>query len=699
MNNDRKKSISGRMLELWRPPREAGDPIGCMSTTYTFAPGLFDEQCLARFLEIGSEPDREDLAFLLERESRLGAIYAGVLADHTQAGVEHSLRWDVLPVRIRGGKQHAKLSLLAWSRHIRLIVSSANLTEMGYRTRHEVTATVEMMPTNADSDLLAAALAFLRRLLQFVPGPPDDLPEIRRATAFLDQVEELARGWKRGKRAGPVRRQLVFTLPNKEEQPASSSLEEAIYECRKRGGSPSVARVASPFFDPGDERDETTAALCKLMARGEKRVLYFCVPAGGSDDEVSVPRLAAPRSLLKTPPVYGGSVTIYTLPECDGDKNRRSWHAKMIALAATDYSALMIGSSNFTMAGMGVKHLHNAEANLLTIADRVAFGRAAGQLEAVWPELKLVENPESAEWLGVQPDPEEDIPAPPPLPAGFLSAGYHAGDERWIVLRLDPEHLPEEWQVISFGQDQRMLLTSTEWHEIGREPLMRINWPPIHPPVKLLIRWDSHEAFLPLNVEDSHGLPPPAQLNGMSANDMLWILAAADPSAAFRAWVGRQRPEQIDLDLDMATPIDLNPLRRYELQSTFLHRVRHRARILAQLRANLQRPVCSRQALEWRLRGLIGVEALADRFLKEITASGDAAEEALLTLADFLIVLIEVDYQPAEGFLPEADFEVVYRAFLRELAGKLQREVEAHCDQLSDDLRNFWERVLKRGSG
>ena len=92
MSTRRRRAASGVLLELWRPPANAGDPVGCLATTYTFRPGLFDEQCLARFLEIESEPDREDLAFLLERESRLGSVYAGVLVDHTKAGVEHSLR-------------------------------------------------------------------------------------------------------------------------------------------------------------------------------------------------------------------------------------------------------------------------------------------------------------------------------------------------------------------------------------------------------------------------------------------------------------------------------------------------------------------------------------------------------------------------------------------------------------------------------
>src|SRR2546430_16407742 len=123
MTRRAKTADTGVMLDLWRPPEGAGDPVGCLATTFTFAPGLFDEQCLARFLDIESEPNREDLAFLLERESRLGGVYAGVLVDRTQAGVEHSLRWDVLPVRIRAGKQHATLSALARTAPVRMIVA------------------------------------------------------------------------------------------------------------------------------------------------------------------------------------------------------------------------------------------------------------------------------------------------------------------------------------------------------------------------------------------------------------------------------------------------------------------------------------------------------------------------------------------------------------------------------------------------
>lgn len=700
MNKRKKTSSSGAMLDLWRPPQ--GDPIGCLATTYTFAPGLFDEQCLARFLEIESEPNREDLAFLLERESRLGGVYAGVLVDHTQAGVEHSLRWDVLPVRIRAGKQHAKLSLLAWTRHVRIIVASANLTEPGYRTNHEVAVAVDLTPEEANGEMLAEAVAFLRSLVLLVPGASDRPPEVRRAGAFLDQVERQVRGWKQTRRGGAIRQQLVFTLPAVGAgRAARSSLEDAVGACRRRGGSPNEAWVASPFFDAENDTSRVTASLCKLMARGGRRELCFCVPAIRDDDAATEPRLAAPKALVLTPPNYQGSSTVEMLPELDGDKNRRPWHAKMLALHADQYSALMIGSSNFTCAGMGVGQQRNAEANLLTIVDRVDYGREVGQLEAVWPEMEQVTEPESAEWLGTQPNHEEEEQAKaPPLPAGFLSATYRAGDKRQIVLRLDPAHLPEDWRVHACGQEERELLSALTWRESGRSSVVELAWAPAQPPDKLLVRWADQEAFLPLNVEDSLHLPPPAQLEHMSADDMLWILAAADPSAAFRAWARRQQPPDLfDTDLDSATPIDLDPLRRYDLQATFLHRIRRRARILAQLRANLQRPVWGRQALEWRLRGLIGIEPLADRLVREFASADGAGNEALLTLADFLIVLREVDYQPSDGSLPKGEFEKVFRLFLRELAERLRREIDTHRGRMSEELMHFWERVVEQCRG
>ena len=232
---------------------------------------------------------------------------------------------------------------------------------------------------------------------------------------------------------------------------------------------------------------------------------------------------------------------------------------------------------------------------------------------------------------------------------------------------------------------------------MGSPAVVSLNWPPPQPPYRLLVSWNGQEAFLPLNVENPEQLPPPAEIDQMSADDILWILAAADPSAAFRAWASRQQTsDTFDTDLDSATPSDLDPLRRHDLQATFLHRIRRRARTLASLRGNLQGPVWGRQGLEWRLRGMIGIETLAERLVRDVDSMEGPADEALLTLADFLIVLREVDYQPSDGSLTKPEFEEVFRPFLRELAEKLQGKLPARHPNVSADLMGFWQRVLEQ---
>lgn len=686
------------MLELWRPPNDAGEPVGCLSTTYTFTPALFDEQCLARFMEIESEPDREDLAFTLERESRLGGMYAGVMVDYRQAGVEHSLRWDVLPVRIHAGKQHAKLSLLAWSHHVRLIVASANLSEAGYRTNFEVAGALDFSPDQSDNALIDEAVDFLRELLNFVPGREEGLPEVERATKFLQSVANLTSGWGQPRQTRIVRQRLAFTLPRTSREPNGySSLAMAVECCRRRGLSPRELWVASPFFDQDESSSQVMAEACKLMARGTRRNAYLYVPRdGGGEEDDHVPRLAAPRCLWTTPLDYNTSTEVWSLPTKDNDKNLRPWHAKMLGLRGDGYSALMIGSSNFTCAGMGIGHARNAEANIVTVVDRVPHAREIGAIEDAWPKGKLIENPEEAEWLGAKSEEDQDDASGVAVPAGFLSATYRAGKQRQITILLEPAKLPDAWVILACSTPPREILTNEGWLAKGGKRLCEIPWEPPTPPAKLLVKWEDKEAFIPINVEDGNALPPPAELGSMTLEQMLVILAASDPSAAFRAWARTQgKSDLFDDDLDSAVPPDLDPLRAYDLQTTFLHRVRRRARVLAQLRANLEHPVASLSALEWRLRGLIGIEALALKVANDV-ATRPSVDEALLTLADLLVVVSEVQYQPVSGSLPRTTFDRVFKQFLGDLSQDLERRVSSRLSDVSTEALGFWHRVLTR---
>jgi hypothetical protein len=700
MSRKRKIGATGAMLELWRPPQGAGDAIGCVTTTYTFSPAIFDEQCLARFLDIGSEPDREDLPFLLERESRLQEAYAGVLVDHTQAGVAHSLRWDVLPVRVPGAKQHAKLSLLVWASHVRVIVSSANLTEYGYRFNQEVAGAVDLTPRGGDIGVLTSSLDFLQVLLEFVPGPAAGLPVVERAQAFLEAVRKQTEGWRGDRRKNAVRQHLVVTAPERPKGDAArSSLVEAVGICRRGGGSPTEAWVASPFFDADQAASQVSASLCKLLARGWQRSMRLCVPAP-RDEPTGVVRLPAPRALLDTPSRYDCGVTVELLPQQDGDRNARPWHAKMLALRRPgEYSALMIGSSNFTCAGLGLFRNRNTEANLLTTVTHEKFARESGALDSLWPDTEALANPEAAEWRGFEKELVEEERAPIfPVPPGFLSATFRAGSDPQVILHVDPAHLPDAWSLWTGGPAAHELVSSSTWHEREMPRRVQVAWGAVQPPETLIVRWEEYEAILALNVEDARELPPPSRVADMTAHDMLGVLAATDPSAAFRAWVKRLTPlDGFDDELDAAMPIDLDPLRRFDLQATFLHRVRRRARVLASLRANLERPVWSRKALEWRLMGFIGVQAVAERLVNELGAAVDGhADEALLTLADFLMVVREVDYKGNDGGLSRQEFNRIHNSFLRGLAQNLSQQVEQHQGWLSKAPVEFWQRVVTR---
>ena len=696
MSRRPKDDTRSTMLDLWRPPRGAGDPVGCLATTYVFSPGLFDEQCLGRFLDIESEPQRESLAYLLEREQRLGGAYAGVLVDATEAGVQHSLRWDVLAVRIPGGKQHAKVSLLAWADRVRLIVSSANLTEPGYRSNFEVAAPIDFTPDSCDAKILNDAIALLRSLLGFVPGGAD-LAERTRAEDFLGRVEKLTADWKPAPRGGLVRHKLVCTLPGRGDA-ARSTLEEFLAACRTRGTLPYELRVASPFFDDDATPNRVAEAICRQVARGFTPRVWLCVPGDRAENNGRV-LLRAPRALYDTFVEAGAEVLVETVPEQDGTE-RRKWHAKMIHAESDGYVALMAGSSNFTVAGLGLIPTRNAEANLVTLVDRVNHAREKGALRGVWETMQLVKGPDKADWQRA--DDEEDEGAGLPVPPGFLAATFHAGDERRIELCLDPRSMPENWSVTAVGGlDNGVLVLSSEgWLGAGSDPAPALPWPYPMPPERLKVDWDGLHAFLPLNVADAMALPAPSELADMSADDMLAIIAASDPGGALRAWASRHQPadSSIDDDLDSATPIDLDPLTRYRLGDTFLHRVRRRARVMADLRRFVEKPAATEHVLQWRLLGVIGIRPLAEKLLGEFeTASnGRDPREALLTLADLLIVLREARYEPAEGAITRQRFSKLYDAFLADLANHLDARVTARLDDETREVAAFWKSVVGR---
>ena len=64
----------GKLLDAWCSPADAGDPVGCAATTFTFSAAFFEEECLARFLHLESDPAEDGPAYLVEREEKLSKL-------------------------------------------------------------------------------------------------------------------------------------------------------------------------------------------------------------------------------------------------------------------------------------------------------------------------------------------------------------------------------------------------------------------------------------------------------------------------------------------------------------------------------------------------------------------------------------------------------------------------------------------------
>ena len=187
-----------KLLDAWSPPEDAGQPIGCVATSFTFDAGFFERECLARFLSLESDADEMPTAYLIEREEKLSQVKcAAALVDQHHARGIRNLRWDLLPSRPkRPSILHAKVSLLLWAGRARLIVASANLTEPGYRHNREVFTVLDYFKdSTCPLPVLDEFVRFLHETVAQTVRADAASPVVKRWNEFLDNVTTISRNW------------------------------------------------------------------------------------------------------------------------------------------------------------------------------------------------------------------------------------------------------------------------------------------------------------------------------------------------------------------------------------------------------------------------------------------------------------------------------------------------------------------------
>jgi hypothetical protein len=619
------------LLDLWSGLPEFGRPIGCVASTFTFDAGHFEEHCLGRFLDMQSDPKQLPVAYAIEREERLIESPAWVFVDRAHAKGERSLRWNLIPVTLpRGGIQHSKLTLLRWEHAARVIISSANLTEEGYRRNQEVAGVLEFSAERGlPGQLLDEVIEFISALQGYAAGK--DRPNIGPQARLSSFIQDL-RAWTHRlpeTRWQKERAHLVPLLPGR-----SANLLEQMYllwdgVTGNKPPRPNFVEVLSPFYNEGADATRCADALINgLAVRGETTVAFQAAGMRHEDGVIEV----------RLPEVFKRLGTARTIIEFDYIEERvaveereeyRPLHAKGIWMWRGFRALAIFGSSNFTLAGLGLKPNHNIELNLAySIPDTtVPF---AGVAEKAWPDYIVLDDPDAARFKIDADAVDDEVGDEPLLPAAFGLALYRSLDGQPVLeLEIGADAPPGFQVMIANGV---AITTGAAWRAAGRPHLWVVRSHSDRPPSVLRVEWvadgNAVKADWPVNVAAIVDLPPPDALRSLTLQELLEVLTSRRPLHAVVSEMIKRRAER-----PAATEAVIDPHAKVDTRGFLLQRMREFSKALEGLQERLSRPVNSLDALEWRLSGPIGPLALADQLVK---TEPDAAAFMIAEIAGVL---------------------------------------------------------------
>jgi len=311
-------------------------------------------------------------------------------------------------------------------------------------------------------------------------------------------------------------------------------------------------------------------------------------------------------------------------------------------LESTDQVALLVGSSHFTTAGLGLGSRGNLEINVAIAASLGAVeGGALAEFVPRGERIRL----EDADWL---PDTGDDQPEEPELPWGFEEAAIVPGKPMTLRLGLSRRRLPGWWRVEEPGG--AVLADSSKWAEKGDEGELIVALPEGSLPFFLRVRWrDSggeKSATWPVNVTDKVALPPPEELRDLPVHLLLQALASVRP-------LSEEIGEALERTNAAGSHADvLDPLARFSATGQLMRRARLASQAFAGMRTRLERPAANEEALDWRLQGPFGPRAIAEGLLKQAEEGGAVAGETSFLLAELALTLNRVDWTKAGRLFP-----------------------------------------------
>jgi hypothetical protein len=660
-------------LDLWQPPVDGGDPVGCVATSFTFDPRFFEGECLPAFL--GVDPPGDDAATELEAlllmEDALAQAPVTVLVDRSCRQLDRSsLRWDLLPVEVTGGLLHMKVAVLVWSSVARIIVGSANLTPAGYHRKLELVSSTDIgagVTPGWTRDVAADVIDEVRSVLEDLVPPGH--PARTRAGATLDAAASLLAAHPLPERAGRVR---IAAVPSAGGRPALEGFSRVWPPSRT---APSAATVLSPFWDDVKEpapNQAVNAVASRLAPWGE---LTLAVVRDPIDPSI----VRAPASLLELDAMGRDlEVRFFDPSDADPDGAVRPVHAKAVVFEGAEWVAAMVGSSNVTASGLGLRNRAHRELNLWIGAPRSSpTGDAIRRLVTCGPVV--------ASSVTMEPEPDEDQAEPdlPGLPRFFESALVSRdGEAGWILELVFGADPPDSWAVTN-GSDT--VARSTD----SPSGPTRVSVP--EPPRAVTARWSDGERHLealwPVTAVDPCAVP----VAGAADVGVLGLLNVLSGRSARPSTTGAPASSGTADTEVVGPPGEVDPLKVHLDPSRLIPRVRSHARALARIEADLTGPLFDTAALERRLNRPLGLLTIANGLADEAPdlRSGLLPGEAAFLVAELGWLLRHMTWQRQPG-VKRRDVEAVRSEALRQIA-EMGTQLHPADPSLADYLRRATE--------
>ena len=444
--------VTHRKLMDWQT-REAGHGplLGILATTYELDPAFVEIDLLPALFGLGAWDDRS-WASRVALEKALAEVEATtILVDHRRyRGRPRSPRIEVLPaVGSRGQLLHAKVLLVVHEHAVRFQVSSANLTEAGYRENREVALPLvasDQSPETAATIMQAAEI----------------MPEVlarwwtQGAAAVHELAMERLRSW-----AGTPHHDTTIVWGG-----GATPLWKQVVDRWPAGQKIERISVVSPFWSEEGPNGPFTTLVTELrktgsLAPGAKIELY--TEAQSLSPGVFRPQLPTlgpidPQAL----DVHLSARAVDPLPANEpGGRDvlrPRKLHAKVVILHGRSTALAYVGSANFTTPGWGFMtspSAANVEAGVVFIRPAAVLGE--------WLLPPTTGKPVDIGPMPTVPVPteEEDDASVPTFVRGvWLEPEPLQPDRLRLSVVVDPGRVHGAYSVSFVGEESGVLLAS-----------------------------------------------------------------------------------------------------------------------------------------------------------------------------------------------------------------------------------------------